>query len=74
MNNEQRIQAHNEMVREQLRAEEQSDINKRKRKREAEALSRQINSVKNRIRGQSEREKWGHTKRTQLVDWDVNND
>jgi len=74
MNNEQRIQQHNEMVRAQLRAEAQAEADKRTHKRAQERLSRQINCVQNRSHGQSDREKWGHTQRTQLVDWDVNND
>ena len=63
MNNEQRIQQHNEMVREQLRAEAQAETDRRLRKREAERLSRQINCVQNRTKGQSDREKWGHKPR-----------
>jgi len=63
MNNEQRIQQHNEMVREQLRAEAQAETDRRLRKREAERLSRQINCVQNRSKGQSDREKWGHKPR-----------
>jgi len=74
MNNEQRIQLHNEMVRAQLRAEAQAEADKRTHKRAQERLSRQINCVQNRSRGQSDREKWGHIKRTPMVDWDVNND
>ena len=66
MNNEQRIQQHNEMVREQLRAEAQAETDRRLRKREAERLSRQINCVQNRSKGQSDREKWGHNRR---VNW-----
>ena len=54
---------HNEMVREQLRAEAQAETDRRLRKREAERLSRQINCVQNRSKGQSDREKWGHKPR-----------
>jgi len=72
MNNEQRIQQHNEMVREQLRAEAQAEADKRTHKRAQEQLSRQINCVQNRSKGQSDREKWGHTKRVHIVEWENN--
>ena len=63
MDNEQRIQAHNDMVRGLLRAEEQAETDRRLRKREAERITRQINCVQNRTKGQSDREKWGHKPR-----------
>ena len=66
MNNEQRIQAHNEMVRAQLSAEAQAVVDRRTNKRAQERLSRTINCVQNRSRGQSDREKWGHNRR---VNW-----
>ena len=59
MNNEQRIQQHNLMVRAQLRAELDAQKRKRSTFKQEEARSRQINCVQNRTRGQSEREKWG---------------
>ena len=63
MDNEQRIQAHNEMIRGLLRAEEDAERDKRRKKREAERITKQINCVQNRTKGQSDREKWGHTPR-----------
>lgn len=59
MNNEQRIQLHNQMVREQLKAEAEAETDRRLRLRQAERLSRRINCVQNRTKGQSDREKWG---------------